>query len=50
MGIKRSTYYEILENENYGMSEKRLADQDELDYGIIKTVMDYKGFEKGIRQ
>ncbi len=50
MRIKRSTYYEILENENYGMSEQRLADQDELDFEVIQRVIEYKGFEKGIRQ
>lgn len=50
MGLKKSTYYAILHDEEYGIHEKRKAAQDEKDYEIIKKVADYKGFEKGVRQ
>jgi transposase InsO family protein len=50
MGIAKSTYYELLNNEHYGCSAKNKADQDEQDILLIREVLDYKGFEKGIRQ
>lgn len=50
MGIAKSTYYELLNNEHYGCSAKRKADQDEQDILLIREVLEYKGFEKGIRQ
>ena len=49
-GMSKSTYYEILNNEDYGCSAKRKATQDEEDIEQIRQVLDYKGFEKGIRQ
>jgi len=50
IGMSKSTYYEILNNANYGSSPKRKADQDEKDIELIRQVLYYKGFEKGIRQ
>lgn len=50
MGMSKSTYYELLNNEHYGSGAKRKADQDEKDIVLIQEVLDYKGFEKGIRQ
>ncbi len=50
MGIAKSTYHELLNNEHYGCSAKRKADQDEKDILLIREVLDYKAFEKGIRQ
>lgn len=50
MGISKSTYYALLNNADYGNSVKRRSDQDEKDILIIREVLDYKGFEKGIRQ
>ena len=49
-GMSKSTYYEILTNEDYGCSAKRKANQDEEDIELIRQVLYYKGFEKGIRQ
>lgn len=49
-GMSKSTYYELLNNENYGCSTKRKANQWEKDIELIRQVLDYKGFEKGIRQ
>lgn len=49
-GIPKSTYYALLNDEEYGRaSEKRAAD-DEKDIGTIREVLAYKGFGKGIRQ
>lgn len=49
-GIPKSTYYALLNDEEYGRaSEKRAAD-DEKDIGVIREVLAYKGFGKGIRQ
>ena len=45
IGLSRSSYYSILSNDNYGMKDK----QDEIDFKLIKKVIDYKGFKKGSR-
>lgn len=50
MGIKKSTYYRILNDNDYGMSAMIRDKADEKDIIKIKQVLDYKGFEKGIRQ
>lgn len=50
IGISKSTYYALLNNENYGASIMKKANQDEADVEIIRQVLAYKGFEKGIRQ
>lgn len=49
-GVARSTYYKILSDETYGSSVRRRADQDEEDIALIRQVLDYRGFKKGIRQ
>lgn len=49
-GISKSTYYALLHDENYGSGAIRKANQDELDIEVIRQVLAYKGFEKGIRQ
>ena len=49
-GISKSTYYALLNDENYGTSEKRKQCRDEEDIEVIRQVVAYKGFEKGIRQ
>ncbi|HKM35258.1 MAG TPA: IS3 family transposase [Lachnospiraceae bacterium] len=49
-GMSKSTYYELLNNEDYGCSAKRKANQEEEDIELIRQVLYYKGFEKGIRQ
>ena len=49
-GISKSIYYELLNNEDYGSSFRRKADRDEKDIEVIRQVLKYKGFEKGIRQ
>ena len=50
IGISRSSYYSILRNNSYGISQKMRDEQDDKDIEIIKRVMDYRGFRKGIRQ
>ena len=50
LDIKKSTYYEIIKNEDYGLYGRRKAFQDEEDFKVIKQVAEYKGFEKGLRQ
>ena len=50
LGIKKSTYYAILNNENYGIHWSIKDHQDEEDIKIIRQVVEYKGFKKGIRQ
>ena len=50
IGISRSSYYSILRNNSYGISQKMRDEQDDKEIEIIKRVMDYRGFRKGIRQ
>lgn len=50
LGISKSTYYALLNDDNYGISIKRKSNQDDVDIEVIRQVLDYKGFEKGIRQ
>ena len=50
IGISKSQYYALLNDENYGSSVIKKAGQDEKDIEVIRQVLDYKGFEKGIRQ
>ena len=49
-GISKSQYYALLNDDNYGISETRKKHQDEEDIEVIRHVLAYKGFEKGIRQ
>lgn len=50
IGVSKSRYYALLGDKNYGMGIIRRRDEDEKDTALINEVMDYKGFEKGIRQ
>lgn len=50
IGMSKSVYYELLNNEDYGMSVRRKETQDAADIEIIRQVIEYKGFAKGIRQ
>ena len=49
-GISKSTYYALLNDDDYGTSVIIKAHQDDLDVEVIRQVLAYKGFEKGIRQ
>lgn len=50
MGISKSRYYALLNDDNYGMGSIRKAYKDEEDIGLVRKVLEYKNFEKGIRQ
>lgn len=50
IGISKTSYYAILQNEAYGMKEQRQDEQDAEDIESIKQVMAYKGYPKGSRQ
>ena len=50
LGISKSTYYALLNDDNYGISIKRKSNQDDVDIEVIRQVLNYKSFEKGIRQ
>lgn len=50
VGISKTSYYDILQNEIYGMKEQWQDEQDAKDIESIKQVMDYKGYPKGSRQ
>ena len=49
-GIPKSTYYAILNDENYGRAAEKRGADDEEDIELIRQVLAYKGYEKGIRQ
>ena len=49
-GIPKSTYYAILNDEKYGKASEKKAADDEADIEVIREVLAYKGFAKGIRQ
>lgn len=50
IGISRSVYYQYVKDPDFGTWEIRKKEQDETDAGIVKMVIDYKGFRKGSRQ
>ena len=50
IGMSKSVYYELLNNERYGMSIQRKEARDAEDIGVVRQVIEYKGFAKGIRQ
>lgn len=50
VGISKTSYYAILQNEAYGAKEQRQDVQDAEDIESIRQVMDYKGYPKGSRQ
>ena len=49
-GIKRSTFYALLNDESYGMGAERRRQRDEEDTALVREAAGYKGYEKGIRQ
>lgn len=49
-GIPRTTYYEILRNDDYGKYAQMKEEQDCRDIEIIRSVINYKSFGKGSRQ
>lgn len=49
-GISKSVYYKALNDSRYAMADERRKARDKRDLEKILQVMDYKGFEKGIRQ
>lgn len=50
VGVSKSTYYALLNDESYGMNNYKKQEQDEEDIEMIRKVREYKGYEKGIRQ
>lgn len=50
IGMSKSTYYEFLNNENYGRSAERKARKDAEDILLVRQVAAYKGYQKGYRQ
>lgn len=50
VGMAKSTYYELLTNEDYGMSAYRRLARDDEDILLVKQVAEYKGYAKGYRQ
>ena len=50
VGISRSSYYSILRNDKYGTALLRQEKQDEEDAELVRQVMEYRGYRKGIRQ
>ena len=50
VGISKSVHYELLSNEDYGNGIRKKELQDDEDIAIVRQVIDYKGFAKGIRQ
>lgn len=50
MGISKTVYYKALNDGRYGLADERRRDRDKRDLEKVVMVMEYKGFEKGIRQ
>ena len=50
VGISKTTYYKAINCKGYGMAAEMRAERDRRDLGVIMKVVEYKGFEKGIRQ
>lgn len=48
-GISKSSYYSILKNDEYGTFEAKKDKLDKEEIGIIKEIIDYKGYPKGNR-
>ena len=48
--MAKSTYYELLSNEDYGMAAQRRVVRDDEDILLVRQVADYKGYAKGYRQ
>ena len=49
-GISKTVYYKALYDEEYGLADERRVAKDRQDLEKVTLVMEYKGFEKGIRQ
>ncbi len=50
MKISKSRFYALLNDENYAMGRINKHHKDEEDILILRKVLEYKGFKKGIRQ
>ncbi len=50
IGLSKSTYYELLRNENFGTGAMRRAMRDDEDIILVQQVAEYKGYKKGYRQ
>ena len=50
IGMAKSTYYELLRNEDYGNGAKRREMRDDEDILLVQQVAEYKGYKKGYRQ
>ena len=50
MGISKSVYYKALNDSRYGLADERRRERDRRDLEKVVRVMEYKGFEKGVRQ
>ena len=50
VGLAKSTYYELLHNEDYGRSAQRRQLRDDEDILLVRQVAEYKGYVKGYRQ
>lgn len=50
MGLSKSRYYALLNDDSYGMGKINRSREDEKDISLIRQVIHYKNFEKGIRQ
>lgn len=50
VGIPKTVYYKALSNGRYGLADKIRKEKDALDLEKLIWVVEYKGFEKGIRQ
>jgi transposase InsO family protein len=49
-GIPRSTFYKALNTASYGIRQEEKKKQDEEDLKAVLEVVNYGGFEKGVRQ
>ena len=49
-GFSKSQFYKILRDETYGLHEELQEEQDEKDVELIRKVIAYRGFRKGVRQ
>lgn len=50
VGISKTTYYKALNCKGYGMADEMRRERDARDLALLMEVVEYKGFEKGIRQ
>lgn len=50
IGMPKSTYYELLHNEDYGNGARRRQMRDDEDILLVQQVAEYKDYKKGYRQ